>query len=78
MSCVIEKRKSRRAARPHPARSVIAAYPQGVTLVKTKPMTTDELMSLIEKGQREKDPEKRNQLVEQFMEGFYGEKLVAV
>ena len=77
MSCVIE-RKPRRAPRPPRAQSVIAAYPRGVRLVKTKPMPTDELMRLIEKGQRENDPAKLNQLVEQFMEGFYGEKLMPV
>jgi len=89
MSCVIEKSKPRRAARPSHAhngmrptnnkpQSLVAAFPRGVTLAKTKPMSTDELMSLIEKGRRENDPEKLDQLVDQFMEGFYGEKLTAV
>ena len=45
---------------------------------KAKPMTTDEMIHLVEKARLEQDPEKVRQITDQIMDGFYGRKTVAV
>jgi hypothetical protein len=71
VSAVIEK-KPRRIVCPTPAPNSVKIIPA------TKPMTTDEMIRLVEKARQEKDPGKVRQITDQIMDGFYGRKTVAV
>ena len=70
MSVVIEKKQSRTVREP---------CAQGIKIVlKAEPMSTDEMIRLVEKARRETDQEKVRQLTDQIMDGFYGRETVAV
>lgn len=70
MSVVIEKKQ---------CRTMRAPRARGVKIVlKAEPMTTDEMIRLVEKARLEKDQGKVSQLTDQILDGFYGRKIVAV
>jgi len=68
---VLVQRKHRRSSRP--------ARVNGMKIVpKARPMSTDEMIHLVEKARLEQDPEKVRQITDQIMDGFYGRKIVTV
>lgn len=68
---VVSEKKQRRPMR--------RAHAHGVKIImKARPMTTDEMIRLVEKARMEKDAGKRIQITDQIVDGFYGRKTVVV
>jgi hypothetical protein len=68
---VVSKKKQRRPVR--------RARAHGVKIItKARPMTTDEIISLVEKARMEKDAGKRRQITDKIIDGFYGRKTVVI
>jgi hypothetical protein len=50
----------------------------GVKVIRIKPLTADEMILLIKKARAEKSPAKRRKIIDEIVNGFYGEKVVQI